>query len=257
MRQVVAGVAKQQREARAAGKENEMYFDSLYLLLVIPAMIFALIMDGLVKSRYKKYSKVAAASGMSGFEAARAVLDANGLRHVAIKVIGGNLTDNYNPKEEVLSLSNGVANTASIAAVSIACHEAGHAIQHAQGYAPAKFRLALVPITSVTSRICIPLIIIGLIFGGLSRIFILFAYIGVIFFAIATFFQLVTLPVEFDASRRAMAVMEGQGVLATSELPDAKKMLSAAAMTYVAALAVSIMQLLRFIALLGGGGRRR
>ena len=231
-----------------------MYFDWMYLALVIPAMIFAIAMQVLVSSRYTKYGAVMTKRGITGYQAARMVLDSHGLNMVPIEMIAGDLTDNYDPGDNVLHLSSDVYSKASAAAVGIACHEAGHAIQHAAGYFPARVRMAIIPVTNIGSKLSIPLIIIGLIFGHYAKFFIYLAYIGIGFFALVTLFQLVTLPVEFDASRRALKAIQANQILYPDETEGARKVLTAAALTYVAALAVSLTQLLRFIAIFG---RRR
>ena len=231
-----------------------MYFDWMYLALVIPAMIFAIAMQILVNSRFTKYNAVMSKKGITGYEAARIVLDSHGLNMVPIDLISGDLTDNYDPRSNALHLSGDVYNKASAAAVGIACHEAGHAIQHAAGYFPAKIRMAIIPVTNIGSKLSVPLILIGLIFGHYAKFFIYLAYIGIGFFALVTLFQLVTLPVEFDASRRALKAIQVNGILYPEEMEGARKVLTAAALTYVAALAVSLTQLLRFISIFG---RRR
>lgn len=232
-----------------------MYFDWYYLILVVPAMIFSLIASASVNSTYKKYSRQIAGRGLTGAQAARMVLDANGLRGVPIERVSGELTDHYDPKSNVIRLSDSVYSSPSTAAVGVACHEVGHAIQYATGYGPIKLRMAIIPLTNIGSRLSVPLIIIGIILGGVSDLFYYVAYAGIFFFALVVLFQLVTLPVEFNASKRALATIENGGILSRGEeLAGAQKVLRAAAMTYVAALAVSISQLLRFIMLVG---RRR
>ena len=166
-----------------------MYFDWMYLALVIPAMIFAIAMQALVSSRYTKYGAVMTKRGITGYQAARMVLDSHGLNMVPIEMIAGDLTDNYDPRDNVLHLSSDVYSKASAAAVGIACHEAGHAIQHAAGYFPARVRMAIIPVTNIGSKLSIPLIIIGLIFGHYAKFFIYLAYIGIGFFALVTLFH--------------------------------------------------------------------
>ena len=216
------------------------YFDYYYLLLVVPALIIAMVAQIKVQSTYKKYAQVGARSGITAYEMTRRMLDANGLTHVDVVHIGGNLTDNFNPKKQTISLSG------SVAALGVAAHEAGHAIQHAEGYFPLKLRSAIVPITQFGSAITPWLIILGLIFS-----FPVLIDVGIVFFGLAVFFQLVTLPVEFNASRRALASLESAGVLAADELGMTKRVLSAAAMTYVAGLLVSLMSFLRILLLFG------
>ena len=189
------------------------------------------------------------ASGITGAEAARRVLDANGLYNVRIERIGGNLTDHFDPRSNVIRLSDGVYSSSSASAIGVAAHEAGHAVQYANGYAPLKIRNAIIPVTNIGSRLAMPLILLGLIFAGAGTQFISIAYLGVACFSLSTLFQLLTLPTEFDASRRALASIETSGLLRGNELSAAGKVLSAAALTYVAALAASLLQLLRLLAI--------
>ncbi len=215
--------------------------DMTYIVLVIPAMLFALWASFNVKTTFTKYAKVPSKRGMTGRDAARRILDANGLYDVAIAHVAGDLTDHYNPKDNTIYLSDTVDTVASAAAVGVAAHEAGHAVQHATGYGPIKIRMAMVPITNIGSKLALPLIILGfLIMPEL-------AYLGVALFGLSTVFQLVTLPVEFNASNRAMAALSSSGLLDAEEQKNARKVLTAAALTYVAALAVALAQLLRLI----------
>ena len=221
------------------------------ILILIPAMIFAFWAQIRVKSTFNKYAKVYNRRGLTGAEAARQVLDANGLHDVAIEHIHGELTDHYDPKANVIRLSDAVYASRGIAALGVAAHEAGHAVQHAKGYAPIKVRAAIIPLTRFGSMLAMPLFIIGMIFargayvaGGIGDILML---TGILFFSFSTLFQLVTLPTEFNASARAVRALEDGGLLADDELPAAKATLSAAAMTYVAALASSLASLLRLI----------
>lgn len=231
--------------------------DWFWFILCIIAMIFALIASASVNGTYKKYSRQFSRRGITGAAAARQVLNANGLEYVVIRNTGGqSLSDNYDPRTQTLNLSASVYNGTSTADIGVACHEAGHAIQHAENYGPLTFRNAIVPITNIASRLSTPLIIIGLILMGLSEIFVYVAYAGVICFAFAVLFQLVTLPTEFDASKRALTSIRGLGILDEDEIKGARKVLRSAAMTYVAALAVSLTQLLRFLALIGNNRRR-
>ena len=228
------------------------YMDPGYILVMIMA-ILSLIASARVSSTYNKYSKQLTARGLTAEDAARRILDQNGLYNVRIESIAGNLTDHYDPKANVIRLSDSVKSSTSVAAVGVAAHEAGHAVQHATGYVPIKLRNAIVPVASIGSVAGPYLIIIGLLFsGGMSSILL---NVGLWFFAAAVLFQLVTLPVEFNASRRAVETLSSSGYLYEDEIPAVKKVLSAAAMTYVAAAAVSIANLLRFILLVGG--RRR
>ncbi len=222
-------------------------FDIYYLVLVLPAVIFAMWASSKVNSTYKKYEKVYNSRGMSGAQAARLVLDQNGLTDIKIEKISGNLTDHFDPKSKVIRLSEGVYESTSTAAVGIACHEVGHAIQHAEGYAPIKIRTAIIPITNIGSKLAVPLIILGLILTGMSEMFFNLVYVGIACFSLSTLFQLVTLPTEFNASNRAIQSIEANGILYGEEVEGTKKVLTAAALTYVAALAVSLMQLLRLV----------
>lgn len=230
--------------------------DLTYIVLVLPAVIFSLIASAWVKSTFNKYSKVFSARGLTGAQAAKTILNANGIYNVGIAHVSGNLSDYYDPKTNVICLSETVYDNTSTAAIGVACHEAGHAIQYAVGYFPIKIRTAIIPVTNIASRLAVPMIIVGLLFSVLSDLFLWVGYLGIIFFAFSTLFQLLTLPVEFNASRRAVKAIEENFVLQDDEIRSAKKVLKAAAMTYVAALAVSLMQLLRFCLLLGVGRRR-
>lgn len=229
------------------------YFDYYYLVLVVPAMILALVAQGAVKGSYSKYSKVRNYKGITGAQAARMVLDSKGLTNVRIEPVAGTMTDHFDPRTNVIRLSEGVYNTASVAAVGIAAHEAGHAIQHAENYFPNKVRSALVPVVNFGSNFSIWLIIAGLL---LQPSFTWIAVIGIVLFATSTLFSLVTLPVEFNASARALKILDSEKIVVGDELGGAKKVLRSAAMTYVAALAVSVAQLLRLILIVGGNNRR-
>ena len=228
-----------------------------YLIFVLPAVIFSLWASIQVNTTFQKYSKVRSARGITGAEAARRVLNANGLSHIRIERIPGNLTDHYDPRNDVIRLSESVYDNTSVAAVGVACHEAGHAVQHAENYIPVKIRSAIIPVTNIGSRLAIPLIIIGIILNAFAPKLLILAYIGVACYGLCTLFQLVTLPTEFDASKRALRSMEGYGILGSDEIGGAKRVLRAAAMTYVAALAVSLMQLLRLFMIVAGNSRRR
>ena len=227
-------------------------FDLTYLILVLPAMIFALWAQANVKSTFSKYTKVASKRGMTGFDAARRILDANGLTSVRIAQVRGDLTDHFNPKDNTVYLSDTVHSVASAAAVGVAAHEAGHAVQYAVGYTPMKVRSAIIPITNIGSNLAMPLVLLGIVLSYPTL-----AYIGVIAFGLSTLFQLVTLPVEFNASSRAMDALTTSGTLDAEELKSARKVLTAAALTYVAALAVSLANLLRIFLLVRRGDRRR
>lgn len=224
--------------------------DWTYLVFVLPAMIFALIAQSMVQSTFNKYAKTPTKSGMTGYQAARMVLDQNGIHDVQIEQVAGNLTDHYDPKAKVIRLSDATYASNSAAAVGVAAHEAGHAAQHAQEYAPIKLRTAIIPITNIGSRLTLPLILIGAVLAIQPLV-----TLGILFFALSTVFQLVTLPVEFNASRRAMEALRSSGRLYDDELVASRKVLTAAAMTYVAALAVSLMQLLRLILIFGRRSR--
>ena len=217
-----------------------LYMDWYYLILVSPAMILAFVAQFKVKSTYKKFSQVRNVRGLTGAQAAQQVLSYYGINDVTIRPIAGNLTDNYNPKTKVLSLSQANFSGSSIAAVGVACHEVGHAIQHSTDYYPIKVRSALVPVTNIGSYLGIPLALIGYFLG-----FHPLVSIGLMLYSLIAIFQFVTLPVEFNASNRAIKAIEEQGLLYEDEIQSAKKVLSAAAMTYVASLAVSLANLLR------------
>ena len=230
-----------------------MYFygiDATYIFLVLPAVIFAMWAQFNVKSTFSKYAKIASRSGMTGFDSARRILDANGLGDVRIAHVSGDLTDHYNPTDNTIYLSDSVYGSDSAAAIGVAAHEAGHAVQHATGYTPIKIRSAIIPVTNIGSNLAMPLIILGIVLS-----FPTLAYIGVAAFGLSTLFQLVTLPVEFDASGRALKALEGS--LDGDDLASARKVLRAAALTYVAALAVSLVNLLRLLIIVAGNDRRR
>lgn len=229
-----------------------MYFDWTYVVFVIPMLIISLIAQAKVKTAYSKYSKVFSKRGFTAERAARAILDANGLHNIKIGRINGDLTDNYNPKDETIYLSDSTYGNSSVAAIGVAAHEAGHAIQHAVGYTPIKIRSAVVPVTQIGSKLSTPLILIGLFFSYYPL-----AYIGILLFGTVVLFQLVTLPTEFNASRRALAILS-QGYMDEEEVSGAKKVLSAAAMTYVAATFSALASMLRLILIvMGNSGRRR
>ena len=220
-----------------------MFFDPTYILVIIGAVI-CMIASANVKSTYNKYSKVRSSSGITAEEMAYRMLQDAGIYDVSIQRIGGDLTDHYSPGEKVLRLSDTVYGSSSVAALGVACHEAGHAIQHKEGYAPLKLRSLSVPIANFGSFLSWPLIVLGLILGSMNL-----ARVGVFLFAFVVVFQLLTLPVEFDASRRALLVLERDNILWNEEMTGAKKVLRAAALTYVAALFSSILQLLRLFLL--------
>lgn len=229
--------------------------DWAYIILVLPAVIFSLWASARVNSTFRRYQGQYARNGLTGAEAARAVLERNGVYDVRIERVGGSLTDHYDPSANVIRLSESVYGSCSTAAIGVACHEAGHAVQHAEHYFPASIRSAIVPVTNIGSRLSMPLIVLGIIFSSFSYFFVYVAYAGVLCFGLSTLFQLVTLPTEFDASRRAIWAIEDGNLLDEDEQKGAKKVLRAAAMTYVAALAVSVTQLFRLLLIVGG--RRR
>ena len=221
-----------------------LYYDMLYIL---PALILTLIASMAVKTTYARYAKVHSASGITASAAAWRILDANGLSHIRIESIAGNLTDHFDPQAGVIRLSDTVRDSTSIAAIGVAAHECGHAIQYAKQYAPIRIRAAIIPATSISSRLAVPLVLIGSVLSFYARGMLALAYAGIILFGICVLFQLITLPVEFNASRRARQVMASEGILSEREIAGAGKVLNAAAMTYVAALATSVLQLIRLI----------
>ena len=227
-------------------------FDTGYILVLIAA-ILSMVASARVSSTFKKFSQKPTSRSITGEQAARKILDENGLHNVRVERVSGNLTDHYDPRAKVIRLSDSVHSSTSVAAVGVAAHEAGHAVQHAVGYAPIKLRTTIVPIANIGSMAGPYLIIIGLLLSGAMSDVLL--NLGIWFFSAAVLFQLVTLPVEFNASNRAIATLKNGMYLYEEEVPAVKKVLSAAAMTYVAAAAVSIANLLRFIMLIGG--RRR
>ena len=219
------------------------------MLIVLPALLFTIWAQIKVNSSFKKFSGVYTKNGLTGAQAARRILDANGLHDVQIERVHGSLTDHYDPRTNTIRLSETVHDVSSVAAVGVAAHETGHAIQYAKQYFPIKVRSAIIPVTQIGSYLAMPLFIIGLLLA--SDPLILF---GILLYSCITVFQLITLPVEFNASRRAMQTLESQGILYKDELDGAYSVLSAAAMTYVAALAMSLLTLLRLLAL---ANRRR
>ena len=233
------------------------YFDWTYVVLVLPCVLLAMLASANVNSTFKRYSKQYSRRGLTGAEAAQRVLSANGVTGVRIERVGGNLTDHYDPKTNVIRLSDSVYSNTSTAAIGVACHEAGHAVQYAQRYAPIKLRSAIIPVTNFGSRLAMPLILAGMLFSGLGELSYTIVYLGIACFGLSLVFQLVTLPVEFNASRRAMDAIASSELLTDEEQRGARKTLTAAAMTYVAATAVALAQLLRLILIFGGGNRRR
>lgn len=233
--------------------------DPLYYLVIL--MFFAaLIAQSKVKSTYKKYSQKPSSKGITAEQAVAAVLRHYDIHNVEIQRISGNLTDNFNPKTNVISLSESVYGNSSIAAIGVACHEAGHAAQHATGYAPVEIRNAIVPACNIGGSLGLPIAIVGLVLQYITNFTMGYSLIiiGICLYALVALFQLVTLPVELNASRRALRVIEEEGLLEPDERPGAKKVLTAAAMTYIVALATALVNLLRFIVIFTGGrGNRR
>jgi hypothetical protein len=235
-----------------------MFFDPLYLLIVGPALILSIIAQVRVKSTFARFSKVGTSSGMTGAEAAQRIVQAYGLQTgrtggeqgVKVQRVGGFLSDHYDPSARVLRLSPDVYDGRSISSLGVAAHESGHALQHAQGYAPLQWRTALVPVTKIGSMLAWPLLLFGFILQATALV-----QVGVVLFGAVVLFQLVTLPVEFNASHRALAVLRENGILAGAELDGARSVLNAAALTYVAAAAAAVLQLVYFLlrsGMLGG-----
>lgn len=233
------------------------FFDPLYLVFMLPGLLFSIWAQSKVKGTYSKFSRVPNTAGATGAQAAREVLNSQGLYDVQIEAIPGELTDHYDPRHRVLRLSQGVHNVRSIAAIGIAAHEAGHAIQHAKAYAPLKVRTAIVPVVNIGSQLGFILLLVGLFVASLRPV----AWVGVGMFALTTVFAFITLPVEFDASRRAKAALAQIGLVdggvgSGDESRGVAAVLSAAAWTYIAGFAVSLLQLLYWISLLTGSSRR-
>ena len=231
-------------------------FDWTYIVLVLPCILLSLWASSNVNSTFRRYEKQFSSRRITGADAARRVLAANGVHGVRIDRVSGNLTDHFDPKTNVIRLSDSVYDSTSTAAIGVACHEAGHAVQYAESYAPIKLRAAIIPITNFGSKIAMPLILAGVLltaFGSFSDTLI---YLGITAFSLSLVFQMVTLPVEFNASRRAMRAIEEANILTSEEQKGARKTLKAAALTYVAATAVALAQLLRLILMFGGRRRR-
>lgn len=229
---------------------NGFYFDSTWLIL-IPGIVLAMLAQAKVNNAFNKYSQIKSSIGMLAATAARRMLDQNGLNGVQIRLAQGKLSDNYDPRSKTLNLSQAVHDSTSLAALAVAAHEVGHAIQHSRHFAPMAFRSALVPVVNIGSYAAWPLLLAGLILSIQPLV-----YIGIGVFALSVLFQLVTLPVEFDASHRGLEMLREGGYLAEEEVAGARKVLSAAAMTYLAATLMAILQLLRLL-LIAGGSRRR
>jgi len=221
------------------------FFDPTFILL-IPALIFTFYAQSKVQGTFNKYSKIGSALNLTGAQLARRILDSSGLMDIQIEQVKGNLSDHYDPKKRVLRLSAGVYNSTSLAALGVAAHEVGHAIQHDRGYFPLHLRMTFVPVAQLGSTLAMPLFFIGLLFSAPM----LLNY-GIIAFAAVVLFQIITLPVEFDASKRALAILGDDGYLTTQEIGPAKKVLNAAALTYIASALVAVTTLLRFIILAG------
>ena len=225
-------------------------FDIYYLVLILPAMLLGLWAQARVNSTFNRYSHVRCRQGYTGSQIARRILDANGLTDVRVEGIRGNLTDHYDPTARVVRLSDSVYDSPSIAAIGVAAHEVGHAIQHANSYAPLTIRNAIIPVTNIGSKLSIPLILLGVVMSFQPLV-----TVGIVAFSLMAVFQLITLPVEFNASSRALATLNGEHYLDEEEVYGARKVLSAAALTYVAALVMSLAQLMRLVALFGNRDR--
>lgn len=225
--------------------------NNIYAVLLVPVLLLSLWAQAQVSGNFRRYSGVVNRRHLTGAQAAEAVLRAHGVFDVAIRTCRGHLTDHYDPRDNAIYLSQDVYGAATVAAVGVACHEAGHAVQYAVGYAPVRLRSAIIPVTQFGSKFSFILLLIGMLLYS-QPLFL----IGILLFSLTTFFQLVTLPVEFNASHRALETIEGQGLLDGGELDGARKVLRAAAMTYVAALLISALQLLRFVLIFMGRDRR-
>lgn len=231
-------------------------FDWTYLVLVVPCILLSLWASASVKNTFKRYSTQYSVRKITGADAAARVLRNNGVQNVRIERISGNLTDHFDPKTNVIRLSDTVYDSTSTAAIGVACHEAGHAVQYATHYGPIKLRAAIIPVTNFGSKIAMPLILLGILLSFAGSLSYTLVYLGIACFGLSLVFQLITLPVEFNASNRAIRAITDAGILSSQELVGAKKTLKAAAMTYVAATAVALAQLLRLIVLFGGRRRR-
>ena len=228
-----------------------MYFDWTYVVLVLPCILLSLLASSSVNSTFNKYSKQLSRRGITGAQAAERVLRANGVSGVHITRVAGNLSDHFDPTANVIRLSDSVYGSTSTAAIGVACHEAGHAVQYATHYAPIKLRAAIIPVTNIGSKLAMPLILVGLLLSAFEDVSFGFVYLGIACFGLSLVFQLITLPVEFNASRRAMRAIEDGELLTEEEQRGARKTLTAAAMTYVAATAVALAQLLRLLIIFG------
>lgn len=224
--------------------------------MVLPAFLFASWASSKVNSTFNMYSNEYSRSGKTGADVARRVLDEHGLTHIRIERVSGKLTDHYDPKNNVIRLSSSVYDSTSVAAIGVACHEVGHAIQYKEGYFPIKLRNAIIPLTNFSSRLAMPLILIGILLSSLGEGYSIVAYIGVALFGVAVLFQLITLPVEYNASNRAIKQLDNSYILDSYELDGAKKVLNAAALTYVASLAIALSQFMYLLRLVGRRNRR-
>lgn len=227
------------------------FMDYWYFILVLPALLIAIWAQIKVKSAFAKYSRMVTRSKMTGRDASLAIQQINGI-NVPVEIVEGSMTDHYDPRSNVIRLSQTVGPQSSVAAIGVAAHETGHALQYAEGYSPIRIRAAILPTTQFASAISPYLVLAGILFS-----YYILAYVGVLFFGVAVLFQLVTLPVEFNASLRALRALDSQGILTAEELEGAKKVLSAAALTYVAALLVSLMSFIRLLLIVSGGRGRR
>ncbi|WP_291292425.1 zinc metallopeptidase [Enterococcus sp.] len=226
------------------------FYDPTFILVII-GMVISMAASAYVKSTFSKYDKISSSNNITGTKAAQYILESQGINNVGVQAIAGDLTDNYNSGNKMLSLSQATAQSTSVAAIGVAAHECGHAVQDAKGYLPLRIRHAIVPIANIGSAVSIPLILIGVLLRGSFLI-----NLGILAFSLAFIFQLVTLPVEFDASRRALQILADGGLLTEEEVPQARKVLFAAALTYVAAAVATLLQLLRLIILFGNNNRR-
>ena len=222
-------------------------FDWTYIVIILPCILLSLIASSNVNSTFKRYSKVHAMRRITGAQAAQRVLSANGVSGVRIERVSGHLSDHFDPRSNVIRLSDSVYDSTSVASIGVACHEAGHAVQYAQSYGPIKLRAAIIPITNIGSKLAMPLILLGILFSAFADGSYTLVYVGIGCFALSLLFQLITLPVEFNASRRAMEAIADGDILTRDEQQGARKTLTAAAMTYVAATAVALAQLLRLL----------
>lgn len=231
-------------------------FDWTYLIIVLPCIVISMLASASVNSTFKRYSKQLSIRRITGAQAAQRVLLSNGVSGVRIERISGNLTDHFDPRTNVIRLSDSVYDSTSTAAIGVACHEAGHAVQYAQHYFPIKLRAAIIPVTNIGSKLAMPLILLGVLFSAFGSVFESLIYIGIACFSLSLVFQLITLPVEFNASRRAINAIADGELLTDEEIRGARKTLTAAAMTYVAATAVALAQLLRLILIFGNRNRK-